>query len=104
MEDQTLLRALQEELHEFQSLLEHPGWKRLANYATVQVDGRLNDLILSVETKTKEVHYARGEMAGIRLFSRIPIIEVNRLKEDIQKLTAREEETEHENQPPESAP
>ena len=90
------LRALQEELHEFVSLQRHPGWIRLQRYAAAQREGRVNDLLLRVDTKTKEVHFTRGELAGIKLFTEIPGVEIARLNSEIEHMEKLTEENDDE--------
>ena len=96
MDDPDPLRALQEERHDFVSLQQHRGWKRLQEFVKAQREGRVNDLLLRPETETKEVHFVRGELAGIKLFSEIPSIEVARLTEEIDKRQKLAEEKDDE--------
>lgn len=92
MDGQDQVSALQEELRELQSLQDHPGWKRLIRYAAAQKEGRINELLLRPETNEREVHYTRGELAGIKLFTEIPAVEVNRLTAEIEQLQKQIEE------------
>jgi hypothetical protein len=95
--DHDPLRELREEIREFTLLREHPGWKRLERYAAAQREGRINDLLLRVDTKTKEVHYTRGELAGIKLFIEIPATEIARLNSELERAQKEIEENDDEN-------
>lgn len=77
------LRAL---LYEWQGLIATAGWKRLEQYAKDQDTRRIAEIILNSEEHGAKVDYARGECSGIRLFSRMPGIELDRLRNEIERL------------------
>ena len=69
--------------YEWQTLFSTPGWKRLEQLAKDQVAHRTADLCGNPELRDRVVNFMRGEISGIELFRRIPEIELERLKSEI---------------------
>lgn len=92
-EEEEQVRAEMEELRkiqqEFQELLKHPGWVRLASYAEEQVRGRT----FSFSAPAKgidgafEQEYMKGEASGIALFMNFPEIITKDFAEQLEVLT-----------------
>lgn len=82
------LREAQEALVNFSSLIDSLGWKRLMEIA----DGQMKLRMPSVLGKTENLlelpgkEYEKGEIAGIELFTRLPEIAIEGLKQDINEL------------------
>jgi hypothetical protein len=93
-EEDPPLRVLQEQLYEWRNLLQSNGWKQLVGFAKTQVDQRVHNLVLNAETEGTKLHYARGECAGIQLFSQIPQIEIDRLEAEIASINIPEKDNE----------
>ena len=75
-EERGQLEQLQKVLREFRGLRKFPGWDRLAEFATAQIESRKN---LTLEPATGvdmmvQQEFAKGEIAGIALFMRFPDI------------------------------
>jgi len=104
------LEALRAQLYEWEQLKAHGGYRRLDAYARAQIEHRLSSLVLGETREMVDIirrEYARGEIAGIQLFSRMADIEIERLREDIAQLVEQIESTggnEHVQTTTESAP
>lgn len=98
-EEVSRVRELQEELSKLASLKEHAGYQYLMEIAEAQVKGRMDQMILTPLEGMDQVlrqEYAKGEVAGIRLFTNIVEIRLTDLQEEIEDLVPREEnEDEH---------
>lgn len=97
MEDQEL-RELQEELSRLSSLQSHAGYAYLLEIAGAQMDARKQQVFLTPLNTMDEVlrqEYAKGEIAGIDLFSKIVDVRIRDLQEEIQE---RLKDNEHESE------
>lgn len=95
------LEALRGQLYEFTSLKEHAGWKRLLEYARAQISFRSTSVIRSPRSGLDDLvanEYPRGELAGIELFCAIPDVEIARLKEEIEMIISKMQQTGGENE------
>ncbi len=86
MEDK---RDLQEELAQMRGLVKLPAWAKLMQYANEQLTGRIDAIILNpVESAdaTLSQEYLKGEVSGIRLFTKMPEILIAELEDAVAKL------------------
>jgi hypothetical protein len=84
--DEGEVRELQEERSRLFSLREHPGYEYLMRIAEAQVTSRQASIMLTPLQSMDEVlrqEYAKGEVSGIALFSRIVDIRIRDLEEQI---------------------
>jgi hypothetical protein len=77
-------RDLQEELAQFRGLVLLPAWRQLMDYAAQQLTGRIDTIILNpVESadRTYQQEYLKGEVSGIKLFTKMPEILIAELED-----------------------
>jgi hypothetical protein len=82
------VRELQEELSRLRSLQEHPGFEYLMRIAGAQLETRKQQILLTPLPTMDSVlgqEYAKGEVSGIELFTRIVDIRMRDLAEEIQE-------------------
>jgi hypothetical protein len=94
MEEEEPLRELQEVLSDLTSLKDSRGYKRLMMVAQGQVESRTNQLILAPLAGMDAVfaqEYAKGEIAGIRLFTEIVDDQIKVLEDEIQEKLKEQE-------------
>lgn len=82
-----------EAIRSLKELRDHPGWHILCRIAKVQMDARINTLILTPRTDMKsewEKEFSKGEVAGMKFILAIPESELDTLeamKEEIDERT-----------------
>jgi hypothetical protein len=79
------LRVAQEEYSNLKSLVDHPGWKLVLEYAKGQIESRSPGIFTKLENilLVTAQEFEKGEVAGIQLFSKIPGIVIADLEEKI---------------------
>jgi hypothetical protein len=65
---------------EMEEMMAMPGWKRLEQIASVQVESRSNQVLLSPTESPLTQEYLKGEVNGIRSFVKIPGVVVEEAK------------------------
>jgi len=82
-------RELQEELSQLRGLVKHPAWERLMHYAAGQLTGRIDAIILNPvdgADLTYKQEYMKGEVSGIKLFTKMPEILIAELEDALAQL------------------
>lgn len=89
------LRELQEELSELRSLQKTRGYTRLLFIAEQQIEARVGNLVLNPLEKMDDVlkqEYAKGEIAGIKLFASMTDTHIATLENEIAAKLKKEED------------
>lgn len=89
------LRELQEERHNLKKLQESAPFKFVMSTADSQIKTRTDNIILRPLANLDESlaqEYAKGEVAGIRLFTQMVPTMIETLDEDIAELIEKEKE------------
>lgn len=89
------LRELQEERHNLKKLQESAPFKFLVGTADSQIKTRTDNIILRPLANLDEAlaqEYAKGEVAGIRLFTQMVPTLIETLDEEIAELIEKENE------------
>ncbi len=84
--DSVEVRELQEELSKLRGLVLHAGYDYLVKIAQAQLETRRQQIILTPLKSMDEVlaqEFAKGETAGIELFTRLVDIRINDLESEI---------------------
>jgi hypothetical protein len=84
--DSVEVRELQEELSKLRGLVLHAGYDYLVKIAQAQLETRRQQIILTPLKSMDEVlaqEFAKGETAGIELFTRLVDIRINYLESEI---------------------
>lgn len=82
-------RELQEELSQLRGLVKLPAWEKLMRYASEQLTGRIDNIILNPVNgadDTLKQEYLKGEVSGIKLFTKMPEILIAELEDAIAQL------------------
>lgn len=79
------LRVAQEEYSNLQSLVDHPGWKLVVEYAEGQIESRTPGIFTKLDNLLEIVgqEFEKGEVSGIMLFKKIPELVIADLEEKI---------------------
>lgn len=96
MEEAEELRELQEALSNYESLVASAGWKRLMRIAAGQLSQREILLHKPIENLLEilKQEFEKGESAGIKLFTKLPEVQIEVLTQDIEELNRRVQEDE----------
>ena len=86
------LQVLQEQLSEWKSLQKHVAWLKLQAYVAAQLSWRTEQVMLDATFDEGKRNYIRGEYSGIKLFSRIPQIEIDQIEAELESLAKKEQE------------
>lgn len=95
MEEEVLsarLQALREQLYEWNTLVNNPGWKLLKKLLQAQLDHRLGSIIRKPTAELVDLavrEYERGEAAGLDLAINLCGTETERLKAEIELVLSR---------------
>jgi len=79
---------------DWKELIESDGWKRLVEIADEQIAGRVNEIVLKPMTDLAHQEFAKGEVAGIKLFIAIPETQKTMFEAQFDRETDEEEENE----------
>lgn len=78
--------TLNEEKELWEALTNHGAWKLLQNIGAEQMSGRIDQIVLTPLKTVDEAlstEFMKGEVAAIRLFLKMPELQVEQLTQDI---------------------
>jgi hypothetical protein len=81
--------TLNEEKELWETLVNHGAWKLLQEIATEQMSGRIDQVVLTPLKSMDEAlmtEFMKGEVAAIRLFLKMPELQIEQLTQDIINL------------------
>ena len=88
-----------EVLSHWESLLEHPGWHRLATLVESNIGFRMPEIMRPLGTfgETLAQEFAKGEISGMKMILILPQAQIEMLRADHKRVNVQlEQEMEHE--------
>jgi len=83
------MSTLTEQKDEWEVLMKNPAWIKLEALLKEQAASRINQIVLTPLESADAVYnqeFLKGEVAAMQLAARLPELEVERLKAEIQEL------------------